>query len=66
MGVISNYNRQSREAANRLGGLQSNPNPNLLGLNDQYDAFRHAYTSALIAQRSVDLAKWLGDKNEGP
>ncbi|MDI9335496.1 MAG: hypothetical protein QM520_00465 [Gammaproteobacteria bacterium] len=69
--------------ADELGGLNTNP-LYLKGTNDQYDAFRHAYTSALVTgifediiQRRMDvralatpvgefIAKWLGDRNEGP
>jgi hypothetical protein len=68
MGILGGYNRESVEAADRLGGLSRNADPNHWYHNDQYDAFRHAYTSALIAQRlrSAEAAKWLGDANEGP
>ena len=64
MGVLGGYNAESVAAADRLGGL--NQNPDSPYHNDQYDAFRHAYTSALFADKfGADAAKWLGDKNEG-
>lgn len=62
--MLNGYNSESVETANRLGGLNGNSgNPH----NDQYDAFRHAYTSALMTQQFGDpVAKWLGDLNERP
>jgi len=57
--------QETIEIADSLGGLTKNPAPIEEYHNDQYDAFRHAYTSALISQKfGPDVAKWLGDKNE--
>jgi hypothetical protein len=55
-----------------MGGLDRNPDQ--WYRNDQYDALRHAYTSALLADRAsavlgdkpgADVAKWLGDTIKG-
>ena len=50
MGVLGGYSAESVAAADRLGGL--NQNPNSPYHNDQYDAFRHAYTSAQFSLKA--------------
>ena len=50
MGFLGNYNSDAVAAADRLGGLTVNQEPGQQYHNDQYDAFRHAYTSALFTK----------------
>jgi hypothetical protein len=50
MGLFIKLNQQAVDTANGLGGLMINPDPNQPYRNDQYDAFRHAYTSALVTK----------------
>jgi hypothetical protein len=59
----------TNHTADLLGGLQANPDPDprLRGTNDQYDAFRHAYSSARATELSngnAHIAKKLGDWSE--
>jgi hypothetical protein len=59
----------TNQLADSLGRLQANPDPDprLRGTNDQYDAFRHAYSSARATELSngnAHIAKKLGDWNE--
>ena len=54
----------TRQYADQYGGLDSKPGTDG-GYQDQYDAYRHALTSAQYTQRyGEDFAKWLGDLNE--
>jgi hypothetical protein len=67
MGVLNDFNAEAIAAADALGGLVANEDPREFSHNDQYDAFRHAYTSARFAEKyGLDVAKWLGDYNEKP
>ncbi|MES2662639.1 MAG: calcium-binding protein, partial [Pseudomonadota bacterium] len=62
---FSSYGRESVEAADQLGRLTINPDLSTPYYNDQYDAYRHALTSARLTERfNADIAKWLGDFNE--
>jgi hypothetical protein len=62
MPILGSYNGQTTQTAVSLGGLSGNPaNPH----NDQYDAYRHALTSAWFTEKfGSDIAKILGDLNE--
>ena len=66
----ASYAFDARDAADRNGGFPPNPNSQFpSGRNDAYDAYRHAYTSAVITGKynfGEIIAKILGDKNEEP
>ena len=44
--------------------LKTNPVQEFKGADDEEDAFRHAFASALLVARGDKLAKFLGDMNE--
>jgi hypothetical protein len=59
------YSKESRKAADDLGGFAGNPNRDEVGVNDEYDAYRHALNSAKFADRfGPGVSKFLGDRLE--
>lgn len=63
---MTDYKKLAFETAKSLGGFWPDPRVEFTGINDQFDAYRHAYISALFADKyTVDISKWIFDKYEG-
>jgi hypothetical protein len=63
--AIKDYKDEIRNEADTYYRQYINPNYNGLAHNDDYDAFRHAYTSGRVKQQTFDpVSEYFGNDNE--